>query len=675
MATQELEQKCINTIRTLAMDAVQQANSGHPGTPMALAPVIFAIYDRYLRHNPSNPDWPNRDRFVLSVGHASMLIYGILHLTGYDLSLDELKRFRQLGGKCAGHPEYGHCPGIETTTGPLGQGLANSVGMAIAQKWLANRFNRPGHRLVDYDIYSLCGDGDLMEGISYEAASLAGHLALNNLVWIYDSNRITIEGSTSLAFSEDVEQRFTASGWKVFRVDDANDVEAVSRALEQARDHDEGPALIIVQSHIAFGAPNKQDTHGAHGAPLGEEEVRLTKENYGWPAEARFLVPEEVAAHLGRAVERGRRADAEWRRELTAYGRRFPRELEEFQLIQQGRLPDGWDDGIPLFPADEKGMATRVSGSKVFSAIAARVPWLIGGSSDLTPSTKTSIAGSASFSREDYSGRNLHFGVREHVMGGCLNGLVLSKLRPFGAQFLIFSDYERPAIRLSALMKLPVIHVFTHDSIGVGEDGPTHQPVEHLASLRAMPELIVIRPADANEVAEAWRMAMLQTEHPVALIFSRQGVPTLDRTVYAPAFGLRRGGYVLADCQGLPQLILIGSGSEIQLCVGAYRILSAEGIKVRVVSLPSFEIFEQQSQRYRQSVLPPEASKRVAVEAGAALGWDRYVGWEGAIVSNQRFGASAPSAHVLRAYGFTVDEVAAAARGILEPDFARNERG
>ena len=670
MATQELEQQCIDTIRTLAMDAVQRANSGHPGTPMALAPVIFAIYDRFLRYNPRNPDWPNRDRFVLSVGHASMLIYGILHLTGYDLSLDELKRFRQLGGKCAGHPEHGHCPGIETTTGPLGQGLANSVGMAIAQKWLANRFNRPGHRLVDYDIYSLCGDGDLMEGISYEAASLAGHLALNNLVWIYDSNRITIEGSTSLAFSDDVAQRFAASGWKVFRVDDANDVEAVSAALEQARDHRQGPALIIVQSHIAFGAPNKQDTHDAHGAPLGEEEVRLTKENYGWPAEARFLVPEEVAAYLGRAVERGRRAEAEWRQELAAYGRDFPREWEEFQLIQQGGLPEDWDADIPVFPADEKGMATRVSGGKVFSAIAARVPWLIGGSADLTPSTKTRIAGSASFSRQDYSGRNLHFGVREHVMGGCLNGLMLSKLRPFGAQFLIFSDYERPAIRLSALMKLPVIHVFTHDSIGVGEDGPTHQPVEHLASMRAMPELIVIRPADANEVAEAWRWAMLQTEHPVALILSRQGVPTLDRNVYAPASGLRCGGYVLTDCDGSPELILIGSGSELQLCVGASRILGAEGVKVRVVSLPSFEIFEQQSQRYRRSVLPPEVGQRVAVEAGAALGWDRYVGWQGAIVSNQRFGASAPSAHVLQAYGFSVDEVVAAARRILQPGAA-----
>ncbi len=662
----KLDQKCVNTIRTLSMDAVQQANSGHPGTPMALAPVVYALWDRYLRHNPTNPDWPNRDRFVLSVGHASMLIYSILHLTGYDLPLDDLKNFRQWGSKCAGHPEYGHCPGVETTTGPLGQGVATSVGMAIAQKWLAARYNRPDHEIIDYNIYALCGDGCLMEGISYEAASLAGHLGLDNLVWIYDNNYITIEGNTALAFTEDVATRFIAANWNVQRVGDANDLDRLSRALAVANDEDKRPSLIIVDSHIAYGAPNKQDTSGAHGSPLGEEEIRLTKQNYGWPADAKFLVPDDVQAHMHKAVDRGKASEAEWKQKFDAYKGAHPDLAKEFETLQNWGLPEGWDSEIPEFPADPKGVAGRKASGKVENAIAKKVPYLIGGSADLAPSTGTRIEDGGDYLPGQYSGRNLHFGIREHEMGACLNGMALAKLRVFGSQFLIFSDYERAAIRLSALMKLPVIHIFTHDSIGVAEDGPTHQPIEHLVSLRAIPDLIVLRPSDANEVAEAWRLAMTQKEHPVALILSRQDLPTMDRTKFGSAKGLHKGGYILADSDGDPEVILMSTGSEVQWCVGAYEKLKAEGVKARVVAMPSFELFERQPREYREKVLPPKIRNRVAVEAGTSLGWRRYVGLDGAIVARRNFGASAPLPKLLEAFGFTVDNVVDTARAVVQ---------
>lgn len=662
----KLDQKCVNTIRTLSMDAVQQANSGHPGTPMALAPVVYAVWDRFLKHNPTNPQWPNRDRFVLSVGHASMLIYSILHLTGYDLPLEDLKNFRQWGSKCAGHPEYGHCPGVETTTGPLGQGVATSVGMAMARKWLAGRYNKPGHELFDYKVYALCGDGCLMEGISYEAASLAGHLALDDLVWIYDNNYITIEGNTALAFTEDVATRFIAANWNVQRVGDANDLERLTKALEVANNEDKRPSLIVVDSHIAYGAPTKQDTSGAHGSPLGEDEIRLTKQNYGWPPDAKFLVPDDVKTHMGKAVEKGRAAESEWKKRFEAYRKDHPELAKEIELMQTGDLPEGWDSDIPEFPADPDGVAGRKASGKVENAIAKKVPYLIGGSADLAPSTGTRIDDGGDFLAGQYSGRNLHFGIREHEMGACLNGMALSKLRVFGSQFLIFSDYERPAIRLSALMRLPVIHIFTHDSIGVAEDGPTHQPIEHLVSLRAIPDLLVIRPCDGNEVAEAWRVAMTQKDHPTALILSRQNLPTFDRTKYGDAKGLHKGAYILADSDGAPDVILMATGSEVQWCVEAYERLVGEGVKARVVSFPSFELFERQDRSYREKVLPPSVRKRVAVEAGSSLGWRRYVGLDGAIIARRNFGASAPLPKLLKAFGFTVDNVVETAKSVIE---------
>ena len=658
----KLDQLCINTIRTLSMDGVQQANSGHPGTPMALAPVAYVLWDRFLRHNPRNPQWPNRDRFVLSAGHASMLIYSMLHLSGYDLPLEELKRFRQWGSKTPGHPEYGLTPGVETTTGPLGQGVANSVGMAIAERWLAAHFNRPGHDVVNHRVYAIAGDGCMMEGVSQEAASLAGHLKLSNLVWIYDNNHITIEGNTALAFSDDVASRFTSYHWNVLRVGDANDTDLLDRALKTALKETERPSLIIVDSHIAWGAPNKQDTSAAHGEPLGDEEIRLTKERYGWPPEAKFLVPDETRAYTDRAIERGHQAEEDWNNHFAAYKEAHPALADEWEHMQAGTLPDDWDLDIPAFPADEKGVAGRDASQKVLNAVSPRVPWLIGGSADLAPSTKTRMTQGGDFEADSYEGRNFHFGVREHAMGAILNGIALSKIRTYGSGFLIFSDYMRAPIRLSALMEIPVMYIFTHDSIGVGEDGPTHQPIEQLISLRAIPQLLVIRPADANEVAEAWRVMMTSSHHPIALILSRQPLPTVDRSKYAPAAGLRQGAYVLADSDGPPDVIFMGTGSELQLCVAAHEQLTAEGIKSRVVSMPCWELFERQPVEYRESVLPHSVRARVAVEAGTSLGWRRYTGIDGRIIARRDFGASAPLKELLKQFGFTVEKVVEAAR-------------
>ena len=663
--TSELDQLCINTIRTLAMDGVQQAKSGHPGAPMGLAPVAYVLWDRFLRHNPANPQWPNRDRFVLSGGHGSMLLYSLLHLTGYDLSLDELKRFRQWGSRTPGHPEYGLTPGVEITSGPLGQGLATSVGMAMAERWLAAHFNRPGHELVDFRTFAICGDGDMMEGVASEAASLAGHLGLHKLLWFYDNNRITIEGHTDLAFSEDVATRFLAYQWNVQHVGDANDLPALARAIEAAAKETRRPSLIIVDSHIGYGAPTKQDTHAAHGEPLGDEEIRLTKGRYGWPADAKFLAPEEAVTHFRQALARGQQAEGQWNDRFAAYALAEPALALEWRQLQARQLPANWDKDLPVFPADPKGLATRESSGKVLNAAAKTVPWLVGGAADLAPSTKTLISGGGDFARGAYGARNLHFGIREHAMTAICNGMALCKLRAYGSGFLIFSDYARPSLRLSALMDLPTIQVFTHDSIGVGEDGPTHQPIEQLVSLRAIPHLLVIRPGDANEVTEAWRAALAQDRHPVALVMSRQALPTLDRSKYAPAAGLRQGGYILADCQGTPELILIGTGSELQLCVEAGEKLTTEGVQVRVVSLPSCELFEQQPREYRDTVLPPTVRKRLAVEAGSTLGWHRYVGLDGAIVGRDDFGASAPIKDLLKHFGFTAENVYHTAKALL----------
>jgi transketolase len=663
---QQIDQLCINTIRTLSMDGVQKANSGHPGTPMALAPVAYVLWDRFLRHNPTNPEWPNRDRFVLSAGHASMLIYSMLHLSGYDLPLEELKNFRQWGSKCPGHPERGLTPGVETTTGPLGQGVANSVGMAIAERWLAAHFNRPGHEIVDHRVYAICGDGDLMEGISQEAASLAGHLGLSNLTWFYDNNHISIEGNTSLAFSEDVAERFMAYGWNVERVGDANDLELLDKAIRTAQGEKNRPTLVIVDSHIAWGSPNKANTSAAHGEPLGEDEIRLTKQFYGWPADAHFLVPEEVKQHMQQGtVKRGQQQEAEWNKKFAAYRAAFPELAAEWDCMQKGEVPAGWDADIPVFPADPKGLASRQSSGKVENSIAKHVSWLVGGSADLTPSTKTGIDNGGSFGRDNHAGRNIHFGIREHAMAAILNGMALSKLRSFGSTFLIFSDYARHSIRLSALMELPVTYVFTHDSIGVGEDGPTHQPIEQVMSLRAIPRLLVIRPADANEVSEAWRVIMQLKNEPAALILTRQNLPTFDRTKYAPASGLQRGAYIMADSEGEPEVILIGTGSEVQLCVEAHEQLKSEGIRSRVVSMPCWELFEKQTAEYKHQVLPPNVRARVAVEAGTNLGWKEYVGMDGCVIARGDFGASAPLKELLKHFGFTAENVAAHARALL----------
>jgi transketolase len=674
-----LDELCINTIRTLAMDAVQQANSGHPGTPMALAPVAYTLWQTFLRFNPDDPIWPNRDRFVLSNGHASMLLYALLHLCGvkavnaeYErldepaVTLHEIKRFRQTGSKCPGHPEYQLTSGVETTTGPLGQGCGNSVGMALAGRWLAQHFNRPNHAMFDYDVYAICGDGDMMEGVSSEAASLAGQQMLGNLCWIYDSNRITIEGHTDLAFSDDVAARFLAYGWNVQRVGDANDKERLAQAIDIFKRTGDVPTLIIVESHIGYGAPHKHDTSAAHGEPLGEEEIRLAKRSYAWPEDAKFLVPEGVREHFQDGIgRRGRSLQEDWSTLFKSYRKKYPDLADRIERMQRRDLPNDWDTSLPVFAADTKGLATRDSSGRVLNAIASHHPWLIGGSADLAPSTKTHLAfeGAGDLEADTPGGRNLHFGIREHAMGAILNGLALSKVRPYGAGFLIFSDYMKPPIRLAALMELPVIYVFTHDSIGVGEDGPTHQPVEQLLSLRSVPGLVTLRPADANEVVEAWRVIIKLRHQPACLALSRQALPTFDRTRYAAAAGLARGAYVLADApDGKPDVILIGTGSEVALCIDAFEDLKQQGIPARVVSMPSWELFERQDQTYRDGVLPPNVTARVSVEMGSVLGWDRYAGATGAKIGMHTFGSSAPLKDLLVKFGFTPAKVVAAAR-------------
>jgi len=661
------------------MDAVQQANSGHPGTPMALAPLAYVIWQNFLRFSPDDPIWPNRDRFVLSNGHASMLLYALLHLSGvkavnakYErlgepaVSLNDIKRFRQLGSKCPGHPEYHLTSGVETTTGPLGQGCGNSVGMALAGRWLAKHFNRPDFPIFDYDVYVICGDGDMMEGVSSEAASFAGHQMLGNLCWFYDSNRVTIEGHTDLAFSDDVAARFLAYGWNVQRVGDVNDLARLAQAIEVFRRTKDVPTLIVVESHIAYGAPHKHDTSAAHGEPLGEEEIRLAKRSYGWPEDAKFLVPDGVREHFQDGVgRRGRDMQRAWLELFESYRQKYPELADAIERMQRRELPENWDTELPQFTADAKGIATRDSSGKVLNAIASRYPWLIGGAADLSPSTKTRLVfeGAGDLEADTPGGRNMHFGIREHAMGAVVNGLALSKVRAFGASFLIFSDYMKPPIRLSALMELPVIFVFTHDSIGVGEDGPTHQPVEQLIALRSIPGLITLRPADANEVVEAWRIVIRLKHQPACLVLSRQPLPTLDRKRYARAEGLARGAYILADAQrGKPSVILIGTGSEVALCAEAYEALAREGVAARVVSMPSWELFEQQDQDYRDSVLPPDVTARVSVEQGSVIGWDRYAGTNGAKIGMHTFGSSAPIKDLLTKFGFTPDKVLAAAK-------------
>jgi transketolase len=663
---QQLEMLCINTIRTLAMDAVQKANSGHPGAPMGLAPLAYTLWTRYMRYNPRNPHWPGRDRFILSNGHACMLQYAMLYLTGYDLSLDDIKQFRQWGSKTPGHPEYGLTPGVEATTGPLCQGCGNSVGMAIAQRWLSSQFGKGGQNPFDYRIYVICGDGCLMEGVSNEAAGVAGHLGLSNLIWFYDNNHITIEGSTSLAFSDDVALRFEAWHWNVLHVSDVNNVDMLDVAIQAAQREPARPTLVIVDTHIGYGAPHRQDSKEAHGEALGEDEVRLTKIAYGWPPDAHFLVPDEVKAYMGKAVARGAQWEREWKGRYDAWAKQFPDLAKSCQQMLNRELPDGWDKDIPTFPADAKGMATRESDSKVLNAVAKNVPWLLGGAADLYPSTKTLIDGTANFEKGDYSGRNFHFGIREHAMGSIVNGMSLSLLRAYGATFFIFSDYMRPVLRLAAIMDQPAIFIYTHDSFCLGEDGPTHQPIEHLISLRAIPRILLFRPADANEVAEAWRYIMPLKNIPVALVFTRQAVPTFDRTKYASAAGLAKGAYVMADSGGTPDIILMGTGSEVQLCVGTYERLTAEGVKARVVSMPCWRLFEEQPAEYKRQVLPPEVRARLAVEAGTSLGWSQYVGPDGDVVSHDDFGASAPLKDLLKHFGFTVDDVVARARAVMK---------
>jgi transketolase len=672
--TTDMDLLAINTIRTLSMDAVQKAKSGHPGTPMALAPLAYTLWQRVLNFDPAHPIWPNRDRFILSNGHASMLLYSLLHLSqvkavssqyeqlgDLSVSLDDIKNFRQLDSKCPGHPEYRWTSGVETTTGPLGQGISNSVGMAMAALWQAKYFNRPGFDMFSYRVYAICGDGDLMEGVGSEAASMAGHLKLHNLCWIYDSNRITIEGETDLSFSDDVATRFLGYGWNVMRVSDANDTLRIQHALESFREVTDRPTIIILDSHIGYGAPNKQDKASAHGEPLGDEEIRHTKKFYGWPEDAHFLVPDGVIQHFADGIgKRGKESRARWLTLFGEYEKSFPELAHQLQHMQRRQLPKDWDADLPVFPADEKGMATRVSSGKVLNAVAKRVPWLLGGSADLGPSTKTYIDKEASFSASNYGGRNIHFGIRENAMASICNGLSLSKMRPYGATFLTFSDYCRPGIRLSALMEIPVLYIFTHDSIGVGEDGPTHQPIEHLASLRAIPGLVVMRPADANEVTECWRLIMHHARDPVALILSRQDLPTFDRTKYTPASGVAQGAYVLADSLD-PQVILLSTGSEVYLCINAYEQLKSKGVRARVVSMPSWEIFDRQTKAYKDSVLPPKIKARVAVEQASVMGWDRFVGDHGEIIGMHTFGKSAPLHELQNYFGFKPERIVEAA--------------
>jgi transketolase len=679
----QLDQLCINTIRTLSMDAVQKANSGHPGTPMALAPVAYCLWQQFLSYDPDDPIWPNRDRFVLSNGHASMLLYSLIHLAGVKevspegkvlstpaLSLDEIKNFRQLGSKTPGHPEYGLTSGVETTTGPLGQGVANSVGMAIAERWLASYFNRPGFELFNYNIWVICGDGDMMEGISGEAASIAGHLKLSNLCWIYDNNHITIEGDTELAFDENVGARFASYGWDVSHVHDANDLGALASAYKHALGVTDRPKFIIVDSHIGYGSPHRQDTKEAHGEALGEEEVKLTKRVYGWPEDAKFLVPDGVRENFRDVMgKRGRQLSGQWNTLLGKYKAQYPDLAAQLERILRGQPADGWDKDLPTFAPDAKGVATRDSSAKVLNAIAKNDPWLMGGSADLYPSTKTRLTfdGAGDFEASHYNARNFHFGIREHAMGAIVNGMALSKLRTYGSTFLIFSDYMKMPIRLSSIMEVPSIWIFTHDSIGVGEDGPTHQPIEQLLTLRAIPGLITLRPGDGNEVVEAWKVIMKQQKDPVALILTRQALPTFDRTKYASAAGVARGAYILADAEGgKPQVILIATGSEVYLCIDAYEKLKAEGVRARVVSMPSWDLFEHQDQNYRNQVLPPDVTARIAVEMASTFGWAKYTGDAGRIIGMRSFGASAPLKDLQKKFGFSSDAVIQAARELLE---------
>ena len=682
MADDKTIQLAINTIRTLSIDAVQQAKSGHPGTPMALAPLVYTIWNRVMRFDPEDPIWPNRDRFVLSNGHASMLLWSVLHLTrtqavnaDYErlghpsVSLEDIRHFRQLNSKAPGHPEYHWVSGVETTTGPLGQGVATSVGMAIAEKWLANRYNRTGFEIFDYNIYTVCGDGCMMEGVASEAASLAGHLGLDNLCWIYDNNHITIEGKTRITFTEDVEARFLAYGWNVLRVGDANDIERIEHALDIFRKTKERPTFIVLDSHIGYGSPHRQDTAAAHGEPLGDEEVRLTKRSYGWPEDAKFFVPDGVYEHFAAEIgARGAKARQEWTELFVAYRAKHPELGTEIEQMQRRELPAGWERNLPVFPSDSKGIAGRDASGKVLNVLAQNIPWFLGGSADLGPSNKTTLTyeGAGDFEADNRAGKNLHFGIREHAMAATVNGMSLSKLRPYGATFFIFSDYARPAIRLSALMEIPTIFIFTHDAMGDGEDGPTHQPVEHLASLRAIPGLVTLRPGDANEVVEAYRYIVQLRHEPAVLVLSRQPLPTLDRTKYASAAGVARGAYVLGDAPGgNPEVILIASGSEVSLAVEAHEQLLAGGIRSRVVSMPSWDIFDHQTQEYRDSVLPPKVTARVAVEQASTFGWERYVSTSGRIIGMKTFGASAPLKELQRKFGFEPDQVVAAAKELL----------
>jgi transketolase len=655
----KLDALCVNTIRMLSADGVEKANSGHPGMPMGAAGMAYVLWTRFLRHNPLNPKWPDRDRFVLSAGHGSMLLYSLLHLTGYDLSMEELMNFRQWGSKTPGHPEYGLAPGVETTTGPLGQGFANGVGMAIAERYLGAHFNQPGHVIIDHYTYGIAGDGDLMEGVSNEAASLAGHLGLGKLIYLYDDNHISIEGGTDLAFTENRTARFEAYGWHVQTVKDGNDLGAIETAITDAQKETGRPSLIAVQTHIGYGSPNKQDKAVAHGEPLGTEEIRLTKENLEWPIDPPFLIPDEASTHFRQAIDKGKALEARWQEDFSSFKKANPELANEWNLWMNGNLPEGWDSDILVFPADQKGMATRVASGSVLNTVASRLPNLMGGSADLAPSNKTEIKGEKDFQADIYEGRNLRFGVREHAMGSILNGMALhGGLMPYGGTFLVFSDYMRPAIRLAALMNLKVIYVFTHDSIGLGEDGPTHQPIEHLSSLRAIPNLTVIRPCDANETSEAWRCALEAKQGPVALALSRQGLPTLDRTTFSPASGLSRGAYILHDTKdGEPDVILIATGSEVHIALEAYEKLKEKGVNARVVSMPSWELFDKQPEEYQCQVLPSEIKCRVAIEAGVTQGWHRYVGSTGEVIGLERFGASAPYKVLYEKFGLTVDQV------------------
>jgi transketolase len=678
----QLDTLSINTIRTLAIDAVQQANSGHPGAPMGLAAVGYSLWQDFLRYDPQAPLWPNRDRFVLSAGHASMLLYALLHLTGVraanaqgevskdlSVSLDEIKRFRQLGSRTPGHPESHITTGVETTTGPLGQGAGNSVGMAMASKWLGEHFNRPGFDLFNFNVYAICGDGDFMEGVASEAASLAGHLKLSNLCWIYDNNRVTLDGPADWSFSENVASRFLGYGWNITHVGDANDLDALAKAYGTFLNTKTRPTLIIVDSHIGYGSPHKQDTFEAHGEPLGEAEVRLVKKFYGWPEDAKFLVPEGVYEHFQEGIgKRGRDLRTQWDKNFADYSKQYPDLAQRLDQMQHRELPTGWDKNLPAFPADAKGIATRESGGKVLNVLAQNIPWLIGGSADLAKSNKVTLTaeGAGDFQSFSYGGRNLHFGVREHAMAAAVSGMVLSNLRAFGATFFNFTDYMRPSMRLAALMEIPALYVMTHDSIGVGEDGPTHEPIEQIASLRAMPNMLVLRPGDANEVVEVWKIAIQQTHRPATLVLTRQAMPTFDRSKYASAAGVAKGAYVLADAPGgKPDVILMGTGSELSLCVDAYEKLKTEGINARVVSMPSWEIFAEQDAAYKESVLPAAVTARVSVEMASTFGWERYVGLKGRSIGMHRFGASAPLKDLLKKFGFTVDAVLAEARAAL----------